>query len=164
MHLTHEDSARMNAITIQSSLPRKIRGGKLELINTMSAIVEKKMEAYKTDFYTHDIAFIKEGGFNRFLWAIHKYHTHIVPLRRLEDIPRERVAYLFGTCKGLEILELDENILNANSIRMGDDDLYICDIARGGCWLTPLPKVRQEFRENRERVTREFKKGQRVSA
>lgn len=162
MHLTHEDSTTALECKIRADLPRKIKEGKANLIKTMGAIVEAKMEAYKSDFYTHDVEWIKEGAFNRFLWAVHKYHTHITPFRTLTDIPPERVGYLFGTCQGLEVLELDENILDAGSIREGNEDLYICDIARGGCWLTPLAKVRQEFRDNRERITREFNNGGRV--
>lgn len=70
-----------------------------KLLKQMSAIVDSNMEAYKSDFYTYDLALLYSYDKTpEFWWEVYPTHSHIlcVSSERLEQLLRKNAASRFS--------------------------------------------------------------------
>jgi hypothetical protein len=68
------------------------------VLETMAAIVEKRVELYKGDFYDYDIDLIHEYETHEFVWMVRPTGTHMVFPEMTKD--KSYLRFLYDLYKG----------------------------------------------------------------
>jgi hypothetical protein len=97
----------------------------------MQAIVERKVESYKTDFTTHDMQFIADNPEAKFIWIVRTMGTHVYRFHTNESLPAwgETVKYIFGYADRTHILR-DELKSLRNCFEDSRHEFYIVDLEK----------------------------------
>ena len=113
-------------------------------IGVMRAIVEVRVENYKSDFYRHDIEWMKEKPDTPFIWIVRESGTHIYPFSKAIDLPAkgERVPYLFGKATREEIAQGEIDTIT-RCFGFGSSISPSCDFYKvEGYSVKPITKIR----------------------